>query len=62
MILDYKTCGEITDEVHLRNALRLKTCFDKNAGTFIKFGQMIGSGHLDFILPEQYIKTFDTSH
>jgi len=23
---------------------------------------MIGSGHLDFILPEEYILTFDPSH
>lgn len=23
---------------------------------------MIGSGHLDFILPEEYITTFDPSH
>lgn len=62
MILDYKMCGEVTTEVHEWNALRLKKCFDANAGTFIKFGQMIGSGHLDFIIPEEYIKAFDPTY
>jgi predicted unusual protein kinase regulating ubiquinone biosynthesis (AarF/ABC1/UbiB family) len=39
MALDYR--GDFTDTQHERAAQRLHDCFSKNAGCYIKMGQMI---------------------
>ncbi|KAM3131748.1 hypothetical protein pb186bvf_016144 [Paramecium bursaria] len=45
------------EEKHLASAIELRDAFQKNAGLYIKFGQILAS--LDFIIPEQYRKTFE---
>jgi predicted unusual protein kinase regulating ubiquinone biosynthesis (AarF/ABC1/UbiB family) len=34
--------NEVTDEIHYKAATLLYECFAKNAGTYIKLGQMVG--------------------
>lgn len=48
---------EATDEVHEKAAKRLYKCFETNAGSYIKIGQMVNQ--LDLLLPKKYIDVFE---
>ncbi|KAJ7417635.1 putative aarF domain-containing protein kinase 1 [Willisornis vidua] len=47
-------------KVHLRSAERLRELCCSNRGTFIKVGQHLGA--LDYLLPEEYIRTLKVLH
>ncbi|XP_072032630.1 aarF domain-containing protein kinase 1-like [Amphiura filiformis] len=51
---------ELKSQVHWRSAEKLRQMCCKNGGIFVKIGQYLGS--LDYLLPEEYVKTMKVLH
>lgn len=49
---------EITHELHQEAANLLFDCFTRNAGTYIKLGQMVGQ--LEMLVPDEYVQVFES--
>ena len=52
--------GAFVLQLHLRSAQRLFEMCRKNGGTYVKIGQHLGA--LDYLLPQEYVKTFKIFH
>jgi aarF domain-containing kinase len=57
MLSDYLRAEEITSETHKVAANRLYNCFCKNAGPYIKLGQMVHQ--LNNLIPKEYNHAFE---